>query len=151
LDANCCDDVWDGFCADRAAGDCADECGGCASNCCQARVGEAGCDIPECEDCICGDENETFCCDEFWDEACAELAMNSNLCAGLCQCGSVGGACVGDCNGDGSVSVGELITGIGISLGERPLTDCASFDSNGDGSVSIAELIQAVNRALDGC
>ena len=60
-------------------------------------------------------------------------------------------ACAGDCNGDGMVSVSELITGVRISLGAAPLDDCSAFDVGGDGQVRIDELITAVNAALAGC
>jgi hypothetical protein len=59
--------------------------------------------------------------------------------------------CSGDCDGDGTVTVDELIIGINIALGSAPLAQCASFDVNGDGMVTIDELLTAVNRALSGC
>jgi hypothetical protein len=59
--------------------------------------------------------------------------------------------CVGDCNGDGMVTVNELITGVNIALGHQPVTNCPAFDVSGDGMVTIGELIQGVNHALDGC
>jgi hypothetical protein len=59
--------------------------------------------------------------------------------------------CVGDCDGDGEVSIGELITGVNISLGNQQISVCPAFDANGDGQVGINELIQAVNNALEGC
>jgi hypothetical protein len=59
--------------------------------------------------------------------------------------------CVGDCNGDGMVSIAELITGVNIALGNRPAGDCDAIDRDSSGTVSIAELIAAVNRALLGC
>jgi hypothetical protein len=59
--------------------------------------------------------------------------------------------CVGNCNGDGRVEIGELIIGVNIALGLRPLDDCRSFDANGNGAVQVAELIRAVNNALNGC
>jgi hypothetical protein len=60
-------------------------------------------------------------------------------------------ACAGDCNGDGSVPVNELITGVNIALGNTGVDSCPAFDRNGDGMVSINELIAAVNAALTGC
>ena len=60
-------------------------------------------------------------------------------------------ACVGDCNGDGSVAINELIGGVNIALGNAPVDSCPSFDRNGNGSVSIDELIAAVNVAQTGC
>jgi hypothetical protein len=59
--------------------------------------------------------------------------------------------CPGDCNGDGQVTINELITGVNIALGSTPVSNCPSFDVNHDGSVVINELISAVNAALNGC
>jgi len=61
------------------------------------------------------------------------------------------GACPGDCNGDGMVSVNELIRGVNINLGAIDVSECEAFDTNSDGSVSISELVSAVNAALAGC
>jgi hypothetical protein len=60
-------------------------------------------------------------------------------------------ACVGDCNGDGEVTVNDLILGVNIALGNQPVSACPAFDPSGDGMVGIGELIQGVNNALDGC
>jgi len=65
--------------------------------------------------------------------------------------GEGGPVCVGDCDGNGAVSVSELIRGVNIALELASLDICASFDVNGDGVVSVNELILAVNNALDGC
>jgi hypothetical protein len=59
--------------------------------------------------------------------------------------------CVGDCNGDGQVSIDELVRGVSIALGYQPLSSCSAFDRSGDGEVGIFELINAVNNALYGC
>lgn len=59
--------------------------------------------------------------------------------------------CPGDCDGDGAVTVAELIRGVNIALGNAPLGDCPAFDTSGDGSVTVSELIQSVNAALSGC
>ena len=60
-------------------------------------------------------------------------------------------ACPGDCNGDGMVSIDELLTAVSIGLGSTPLSECAVVDANGDGIVTVDEIIQATNRALNGC
>jgi ELWxxDGT repeat protein len=60
-------------------------------------------------------------------------------------------ACSGDCNGDGVVSIDELIRAVRIPLGVAPVADCSAADASGDGQVTIDELIQAVNAALAGC
>jgi hypothetical protein len=60
-------------------------------------------------------------------------------------------SCTGDCNGDGEVTINELISGVNIALGSAPLSQCPAFDPSGDGSVAINELIAAVGAALEGC
>jgi hypothetical protein len=64
---------------------------------------------------------------------------------------SPGASCSGDCDGDGVVSIAELIRGVGIALGETALAVCPAFDRDGSGTVSISELIAAVGNALTGC
>ena len=59
--------------------------------------------------------------------------------------------CVGDCNGDGKVTIDELLRGVGIILGRFPIEPCAALDCMQTGTVSIACLIQGVNNALVGC
>ncbi len=59
--------------------------------------------------------------------------------------------CPGDCNGDGTVAINELITAVNISLGSLPIDACLAADLNRDGNVAINELISAVNANLDGC
>lgn len=60
-------------------------------------------------------------------------------------------ACVGDCNGDGTVTVNELITGVGIVLGTLPVTECPGLDADGNGEVDVTRLLIAVNNALGEC
>ncbi|MBI3783841.1 MAG: hypothetical protein HY270_10605 [Deltaproteobacteria bacterium] len=60
-------------------------------------------------------------------------------------------ACVGDCDGDGTVTIDEIIRGVDIVLGSQPLSSCSNFDSDRNGTVSIDELIQAINAALGYC
>ena len=62
-----------------------------------------------------------------------------------------GAACAGDCDGDGSVAINELVRAVAIALGSTALDQCAAADSDGNGSVTIAELIGAVGVALGGC
>ncbi len=60
-------------------------------------------------------------------------------------------ACVGDCSGDGEVTVDELILGVNIALENASLQQCPTFDVDGSGFVEINELIVGVNNALLGC
>ncbi|HYD48966.1 MAG TPA: hypothetical protein VEB21_11490 [Terriglobales bacterium] len=63
----------------------------------------------------------------------------------------LGAACVGDCDGGGSVTVDEIITGVNIALGTNPITSCPAFDGSGDQQVTVDEILQAVSNALVGC
>jgi hypothetical protein len=80
----------------------------------------------------------------FWQVALLAVAV----CAASA---SPARACVGDCNGDGEVTIDEILLGVSITLGTRPLVDCPRFDRNNDGEVTIDELLEAVNNALSGC
>lgn len=57
--------------------------------------------------------------------------------------------CAGDCDGDGAVTVAELIGGVASALGGG--APCDAIDRNGDGRITVAELVAAVAAALDGC
>ncbi len=56
--------------------------------------------------------------------------------------------CIGDCNGDGMVTINEIIVLVNISLGDEPLSTCAAGHRN---TVNVADVIKAVNNALYGC
>jgi hypothetical protein len=58
--------------------------------------------------------------------------------------------CVGDCGGDGAVTIDELVTAVNIALDRAPLSGCQSLDADGDGRVAVDELIAAVNETLMG-
>jgi len=68
-------------------------------------------------------------------------------------------ACAGDCNGDGTVAIGELVVLVNISLGTADISLCPAGDVAGgppdgmgpDGQITVDELIRAVNDALNGC
>ena len=59
--------------------------------------------------------------------------------------------CAGDCNGDGQVSINELIQGVNIALGNAAASTCVAFDRDDNGQVTVNELIAGVNSALGGC
>ena len=73
-------------------------------------------------------------------------STNSNL--GTVSVTVGGAACSGDCNGDGEVTIDELIRAVNIALEILPPSDCLAVDANADGTVSIDELIRAVNAGL---
>jgi hypothetical protein len=58
--------------------------------------------------------------------------------------------CNGDCNGDGQVTVDEVLTLVNIAVGGTPLNACGDGDINGDGQITVDEILTAVNNALMG-
>lgn len=60
-------------------------------------------------------------------------------------------SCTGDCDAGGDVTVDEIIIGVNIALGNRPLDECGRFDRNQDGEVTVDEIVDAIQRALNGC
>ena len=60
-------------------------------------------------------------------------------------------ACGGDCNGDGAVTIDEMIAIANIALGSATLSACAAADDNRDGRVTIDEIVQALNNVLNDC
>ena len=59
--------------------------------------------------------------------------------------------CAGDCDGNGQVSVDEIITLTNIALGEASISLCELGDINGDGQITVDEIQAAVSNALNGC
>ncbi len=59
--------------------------------------------------------------------------------------------CFGDCNFDGRIAINELILGVNMALGLRPIEDCSTFDATGDGMISIGELVTAGRGNIRGC
>jgi Bacterial Ig domain/EF hand len=62
-----------------------------------------------------------------------------------------GAPCAADCNGDGQVTVDELVTGVRAALGQAAVDVCPPADVDGDGAVTVEELIRATGDALGGC
>ena len=63
----------------------------------------------------------------------------------------VAARCAGDCDGDGTVAIDELVRGVALALDDGSAAACAALDADGDDRVVIAELIAAVASALNGC
>lgn len=59
--------------------------------------------------------------------------------------------CAGDCDGDRTVTVDEIVTMVNIALGSRPVADCLAGDRSGDGEITVDEIVTAVNNALGEC
>lgn len=67
------------------------------------------------------------------------------------RAGAAWAACQGDCQGDGAVTIDELILGVNIALGAAPVQECDAIDGDRDGTVTVDEIIGAVNSAVGGC
>ena len=59
--------------------------------------------------------------------------------------------CVGDCDGDGQVSISDLVKAVNIALSKSSLVECHGVDSSNDGTVKVHELVLSVKHALFGC
>ena len=79
----------------------------------------------------------------------ATLLLGLALFAAL-HSGRAAAQCVGDCAGDGEVTINDLIVGVNIALGDQPVSNCPAF-ANQEGEVTIAQLIRGVNNAQNGC
>lgn len=63
----------------------------------------------------------------------------------------VADVCPGDCNGDGMVTVDEIVRIVSIALGTANIDTCLAADIDGSGSVTVDEIVTAVSNALNGC
>jgi len=59
--------------------------------------------------------------------------------------------CVGDCNGDGGVTVDEVVQAVSIALGIESVSSCSGLDMNSDGQITVDEILSALAMALQGC
>lgn len=59
--------------------------------------------------------------------------------------------CTGSCNGDGEVTINELLIMVNIALETAALSNCEPGDANRDGQITVDEILVAVNNALNGC
>lgn len=59
--------------------------------------------------------------------------------------------CAGDCSGDNTVTVDDLVRMVSIATGMAPVQDCTAGDANGDGVITIDDLIVAAGKAVAGC
>src|ERR1051325_8317982 len=64
---------------------------------------------------------------------------------------AMGVSCPGDCSGDATVSIGEIVRTVAIGLGEAELRSCPNADANKDEEVDIEDAILAVRSSLQGC
>ncbi len=86
-----------------------------------------------------------------WWKSCVRTSHATAVLALFCGLSEAFANCAGDCNGNLRVDVGELVVGVQIALGNRPLSACGGFDLDKDGHVNINELTTGVKSALYGC
>jgi hypothetical protein len=77
------------------------------------------------------------------------LTSSVGIAGGTPLATAAGVGCIGDCNGDGRVTIDEIITGVNIALGNDDASACESLA--GGGQVTVGEILTAVNEALNGC
>ena len=164
-----------GFCAPQEFKDCGESTDPCNQRVCNPSTGE--CEtvqpcIAPCETCDsttgqCLPANVGAACDDFsvctTNDRCDEFGN----CAGIPAGGGEPSptprptpvvtptpgatACVGDCTGDGEVTVNELIKMVNISLELLPVPECPAGDANSDGVITVNEIVAAVNNSLGSC
>jgi hypothetical protein len=59
--------------------------------------------------------------------------------------------CIGDCDRDGAVAVGETVVAVRIGLGLEAVDLCPYIDRSGDGRITIADLVESVGNSVAGC
>jgi hypothetical protein len=62
-----------------------------------------------------------------------------------------GNACAGDCDGDGTVTVDEIVRAVTLALGDPRAEPCPPADTSNDGMVTVDEIVAAIDSALNGC
>lgn len=70
---------------------------------------------------------------------------------GSAVAGTAPDICQGDCDGGGSVSIGEVLIAASIFVGRQSVNVCPEADESGDGSVAIGEVLGCVRSYLEGC
>jgi hypothetical protein len=62
-----------------------------------------------------------------------------------------GQQCCGDCNGDLTIAVNEVVTAVGYALNGCPMDGVCCGDCDSSGDVAVNELVTTVGNALDHC
>ena len=53
-----------------------------------------------------------------------------------------------DCDGDGRITINEIILGVNMALNTQPLDQCPTFDRNFDEQINVDELVGAIVAML---
>ena len=81
----------------------------------------------------------------------SQMCSAQSPATGFCLPGGTSDPCVGDCNGDGEVTVDELVLVTQIALGIAGVEACEAADDSGDGTITVDEIVATVDGALEGC
>jgi sugar lactone lactonase YvrE len=60
-------------------------------------------------------------------------------------------ACTGDCDGDNTVSIDELMKGVNVALGMEGVELCPFFDRDSNDAVTVDEVLAGITADLAGC
>jgi len=64
-------------------------------------------------------------------------------------CRTAAEPCVGDCNGDGRITINEILEGVDGLLSNT--SRCDALDEDDSGSIEVNEIVAAIDGALNGC
>jgi hypothetical protein len=64
---------------------------------------------------------------------------------------AVPAGCAGDCDGNGTVAINEIVTLVSIALEQAPIGICEAGNADGNQQITINEILSAVNRTIGGC
>lgn len=79
--------------------------------------------------------------------------QTEDIAIGLVPGGCTGApvVCKGDCDGNGEITIDELLVGVHRVLGTNTFFRCPAFDSEEEAPFQIDDLVSAVNNAVIGC
>jgi hypothetical protein len=153
LDPTCCAINWDSTCRNLAVDLCS-SCGGGSGDCCTAHAG-VSCSDEACALAVCQDDS--FCCEFEWDEACVTAALevcSPSACprtltvvvagSGTGTVTGTGIACPADCSG--SYDLGAMVTITAAATGGSTFAGW-SGDAAGCGTTAACELTMDADRS----
>jgi hypothetical protein len=112
---------------------------------------------PVTHECTYAMENEGAACDDG-----NECTASSHCTAGICVAGGGPGptptptetptvACIGDCTGDGIVTIEDIVILINAAKTGGSAAACPNGDANGDSHITVDDILHALANALYGC
>ncbi|MBI3784166.1 MAG: hypothetical protein HY270_12285 [Deltaproteobacteria bacterium] len=87
-----------------------------------------------------------------WD-SCERFLSECTVMTELFQANG-GADCSGDCDGDGAVTIDEIVYSVNLTFDSDDCfttTVCPSADTDLDCQITVSDVLAAVNRALEGC